>query len=437
MKHNYLTLFLLILISGINEAHAQDYRLVTATNYRSGVIEDSVYLRFSWNRSVDARSLVYLQTPYIQTDLYYEKYDTFYHFINGDMLNPAAYIFSEYDLYSQLRNKTYNNYLKERVEGYNTDTVRRIGKQVQMGTQQWVDKIKNETISYADRKIEIRYEMNGGIWHPTTRWERINVADGDSVIINYINPPQTPDWQYISTETHHFDANGQLIFRGVYPSDSRHDIYSYTYHPNGELKEYRLDEYHHDTMKTRLRQTSSLNANQEIDSIHIYYYNENQISSHFIAIASYDGQNRIRQLIGEIDPMYPNTLYMFDSLNLEYLNTTKYITAFKHFFSGTTFAAYYTYEPFNNNVGLATTTAPISPSVYPNPSAHQLNIDWPKNDGVISFRLYDGQGKELFSKKLDKSDHVIYIPESITAGLYYYRLQSGAAHHSGKLQLLP
>ena len=90
----------------------------------------------------------------------------------------------------------------------------------------------------------------------------------------------------------------------------------------------------------------------------------------------------------------------------------------------------------NNPVALAPVTATSSIELYPNPaqSGQQIFIRGDKNT-VVRFQLFDSQGKLVLAQFIRLESNLgsyVRIP-SLSAGHYFYSLQSNSYIQSGKL----
>jgi hypothetical protein len=71
-------------------------------------------------------------------------------------------------------------------------------------------------------------------------------------------------------------------------------------------------------------------------------------------------------------------------------------------------------------------------SVYPNPAQKQVFVSFPASTVAVSIELYTILGQKVFAKSILNENESIAI-ESLDAGVYFYKLQSGTLVQTGKI----
>ncbi len=75
----------------------------------------------------------------------------------------------------------------------------------------------------------------------------------------------------------------------------------------------------------------------------------------------------------------------------------------------------------------------ISIAIYPNPSAEEINIQFPEAIKIKRVSVYDILGKEIFIKEIEASENKITLNPKLTSGIYFLKIDSNKGLISKKI----
>ena len=76
-------------------------------------------------------------------------------------------------------------------------------------------------------------------------------------------------------------------------------------------------------------------------------------------------------------------------------------------------------------------------SAYPNPSTDLIHVLIPQSEIGSAIRLYDAEGREVYTATIDHSDHIVHT-QDLPAGIYTMRVHSmdHLTVYSGRITVL-